>query len=306
MAFRARDPGAPIGVNEREIGRRQFERLIAAVGNEVPLGGLDNPVLVNPHASGPPPRQPAAVNAAASTTGLRLPSGRRALAIAGIGLLVLVAGMSILSTGPSIDEGDGITVEPTEFVDEPVTPEPEVTEPPETLPAEGSLGPETTTPVADLPAPEGIIRQVYVRGDVPPAAETARLGVRAGLAEEPGPVDLTVYRLGYSEGAPAEIREIWDRLFASDGDWSSDGDVTVLVTNSDQGDGLMVRVVAEPGSSGGFTAPLFGANPGQPFGAWVELRVAPVTTGAATFVIDFFDATGTTVDEQVVALEPVD
>lgn len=309
MTLRAKAPSAPLGVNEREIGRRQFERLIAAVGNEVPLGGLDDPALVNPGAAGLSSAQRRSATTA-TARGWTLPSLRSAIGIVAVAMLLVAVGIALTQVGPPTNEGDLFTFEPepTDIFEEPLTPPPDSPEPPTVAPDDSQLPGETileTQSPDDFPPPTGTVQQVDLVGEVPLDAQTARLSVRVGSSEAPGPVDVTVYQLGYTEGDPEEIREVWVQLFASEGDWASDGDTGIVVTNSDLGDGFMVRLFGDPGDTGGFLAPTFAVDAGQPFRAWGQVRVSPDTLGGAELMISFFDG-DTVVDVQSVPLEPID
>jgi hypothetical protein len=135
---------------------------------------------------------------------------------------------------------------------------------------------------------DGAYQVLEVAGTVPAGATHAVVGIRVNQeGAGPADADLTVYEVGYAEGAGG-TNLVADPTFAQGLDrWDWWGDGTVTTPDSDRGSGRMLRVVAPATRSLGINSGGFPVTAGADFRAWIAVRV-PSSSADAAYVAPIF------------------
>ncbi len=137
-------------------------------------------------------------------------------------------------------------------------------------------------PIALAATPEdGPPQRLEWTGTVPAGATHADVGIRVNQeGAGPGIADLTVYAVGYAEGASSNV--VPNAAFADGLDhWGWWGDGSVTTPASDRGAGRMLRVVVSSSQSTGINSGEFGVHPGAAYRIWLDVRVPASSIGSA-------------------------
>jgi hypothetical protein len=135
---------------------------------------------------------------------------------------------------------------------------------------------------------DGAYQVLEVTGTVPAGATHAVMGIRVNQ-EGAGPIDadLTVYEVGYAEGAGG-ANLVVDPSFGQGLDrWGWWGDGSATTPESDRGSGRMLRLVAPAARSLGLNSTEFAVTPGATYRAWIAVRV-PASSAGAAYVAPIF------------------
>jgi hypothetical protein len=109
-------------------------------------------------------------------------------------------------------------------------------------------------------------------GTVPAGQHSALIGIRTNTeGAGPGPADVRIYEIGYSEGGEGTNRVSTPPFDA--GSWGSEGDAVADRINSDRGPGSMLRIRATPEQWLALNSPAFPVTPGTPYRMWAVVGV---------------------------------
>jgi hypothetical protein len=144
-------------------------------------------------------------------------------------------------------------------------------------------------------------RQVLVlEGVVPDGAELGEVGIRINTeGAGPGPADLRIYQVGYSE-ADESANLVPDPDFG----YLAQFDITgVDVVASDTGDGTMLRLTANPDDEINLGSERFAVSPGARYRFIVETAVPEESAGAGYAGVVFL--AGAELERHTVPLAPI-
>ena len=138
--------------------------------------------------------------------------------------------------------------------------------------------PVPLAPVSVTAQPLDGARQVLViEGVVPEGAELGEVAIRINTeGAGPGPADLRIYQVGYSE-ADEPANRVPEPDFGHLAQFEIDG---VDVVDSDNGDGTMLRLTADPDEAINLGSERFPVSPGARYRFFVEAAVPEGSAGA--------------------------
>jgi len=141
---------------------------------------------------------------------------------------------------------------------------------------EGDPIPEAVVAVTAQPL-DGARQRLVIEGVVPEGAELGEVGIRINTeGAGPGPADLRIYQVGYSEADEPENR-VPDPDFGYLAQFDIDG---VDFVASDTGDGTMLRLTADPDVEINLGSERFAVSPGAQYRFIVETAVPERSAGA--------------------------
>lgn len=143
--------------------------------------------------------------------------------------------------------------------------------------------------VTALPV-DGVPKVVVLSGVVPEGARTAHVGVRVNTeGAGPGPANLTIYRASYSEGG-GKNRVPNPKLRRNANHWGLHED-GIRVRRSNNGPGLMIRIVDTPTQATVINTGAVKVTPGAEYRATMLLKVPEASIGSAYFAVVFLGDT---------------
>ena len=159
------------------------------------------------------------------------------------------------------------------------------------LDTDGAPVPNATVTLTATPL-DGSYQELRLDGRVPAEATSAVVALRVN--EEgagPGPADLTLYEVRYSEGG-AKTNRVPNPRFGHGLDlWGAGGSGVVRTRPSDRGSGWMLRVEATPSQSVGINSGEFGVTAGAEYRFSVAARIPVDSIGSAYLAVVFLHGT---------------
>lgn len=147
---------------------------------------------------------------------------------------------------------------------------------------------------------DGARQMLVIEGVVPEGAELGEVGIRINTeGAGPGPADLRIYQVGYTE-ADEPGNRVSDPDFGYLAQFDIDG---VDVVASDTGDGTMLRLAADPDAEINLGSERFAVNPGAQYRFIVEAAVPEGSAGAGYAGVVFL--AGAELERHTVPLAPV-
>jgi hypothetical protein len=147
---------------------------------------------------------------------------------------------------------------------------------------------------------DGARQTLVIEGVVPDGAELGEVGIRINTeGAGPGPADLRIYQVGYTE-ADEPGNRVSDPDFGYLAQFDIDG---VDVVASDTGDGTMLRLTADPDEEINLGSERFPVNPGARYRFIVEAAVPEGSAGAGYAGIVFL--AGAELERHTVPLAPI-
>ena len=147
---------------------------------------------------------------------------------------------------------------------------------------------------------DGARQTLVIESVVPEGAEFGELGIRINTeGAGPGPADLRIYQVGYTE-ADEPVNRVPDPDFGYLAQFDLEG---IAVVASDTGDGTMLRLTAQPDKEINLGSDRFAVTPGARYRLTVEAAV-PEASAASGYVGVVFLA-GAELERHTVPLAPV-
>jgi len=147
---------------------------------------------------------------------------------------------------------------------------------------------------------DGARQTLVIEGVVPEGAELGEVGIRINTeGAGPGPADLRIYQVGYSEADETGNR-VPDPNFGYLAQFDIDG---VEVVASDSGDGTMLRLTADPDGEINLGSERFTVTPGARYRFFVEAAVPEGSAGAGYAGVVFL--AGAELERRTVPLAPI-
>jgi hypothetical protein len=163
---------------------------------------------------------------------------------------------------------------------------------------EGDTMPGAVVTVTAQPL-DGARQVLVIEGVVPEGAELGEVGIRINTeGAGPGPADLRIYQVGYSE-ADAPGNRVPDPDFGYLAQFDIDG---VEVVASDSGAGTMLRLTADPDGEINLGSDRFAVTPGARYRFTVEAAVPEGSAGAGYAGVVFL--AGAELERHTVPLAP--
>ena len=156
--------------------------------------------------------------------------------------------------------------------------------------------------VAAVPA-AGSYTTFELSGTVPDGQPSALVAIRTNTeGAGPGPADLRLYGIGYSE-SPEKVNRLPNPRF-SNGPWGWDGNAKADVVASDRGGGRMLRLRASPAKSVTMNSAPFPVTPGAAYRMWVAARVPEASINSTLIYLIFLGTDGAEVSRVALRLRP--
>ncbi|MCU0506746.1 MAG: hypothetical protein MUE82_13480 [Chloroflexi bacterium] len=150
---------------------------------------------------------------------------------------------------------------------------------------------------------DGPYQVLEARGTVPKGMTRALIGIRTNTeGAGPGTADITVYEIGYTEGAETTSRVQNGRF--DGGAWDHMGTASFTSAPSDRGAGSMLRAVATPTQWIMSNSAEFAVTPGAAYRLWLAVRVPEASIGSTVAGIIFLGADGVETERRMMSLTP--